>query len=156
MDFTNVISLLGLYYPEAPLKQFLGGLELSTVPRIPRDSANTYLQRRDLGIELIFTDERYLDNPQREYPEGAVVLEQVRVYGIPRDDASPFVGTLPHQLRFGLTRQEISAVLGEPVWYDEELASAGWDLPDHTVFASFDSDGHADVIAFQTPVDRDL
>lgn len=55
MDLSNVTELLGSFYLEAPLKQFLDALGPSEKPRLPRDSTTTFLHRYDLGIEITFT-----------------------------------------------------------------------------------------------------
>ncbi len=152
MNFSNVTQLLGAFYPEPQLKQFLDALGFHEKPRLPRDSTNAHLLRHDLGIEIIFTGERYLDQPMREYPEGALVFECISFYGAKDSDFSRFDGPLPHALEFGLTLKQLSSEFGQPAFFDEELALARWDLPQYAVFANFDHDGCSDVYSFQMPV----
>ncbi len=152
MDLSNVTELLGSFYQEAPLKQFLDALGLSEKPRLPRDSTTTVLHRYDLGIEITFTGERYLDQPIRDYPEGALVLTNLRFYGPGFRNFSSFDGTLPYRLEFGATLKQLASVFGEPAWFDAELAKARWDLPNHAAFAGFDEEGRSDLYGFQTPI----
>lgn len=155
MDLSNVTQLLGAFYPEAQLKQFLGLLGFSEKPQLPRDSTSTHLLRYDLGIEIILTGERYLDKPLRDYPEGALVLENISFYGAKSSEFSQFNGILPHGLQYGLTLKQLSAVFGEPAWFDEELAKARWDLAEYAVFVDFDKQGCSDGYGFQMPVSED-
>lgn len=153
--FSNVTSLLGAFYPEVSLKQFLDGLGFLGIPTLPRDSTSTYLLRHDLGIEITLTGERYLDNPSRVYPEGAIVLENVRFYGAENSSFTKFGDELPHSLQFGLTLKQLSGVLGDSIWFDEELAKARWDFEGYTMAADFDEHGCADVYSFQMPISED-
>ncbi len=152
MNLSNIVSILGAFYPEERLTHFLGEFGLSEKPKLPRDDTSTYLLRHDLGIELILTSERYLNNRSRSYPEGALVLESVGVYGAKDSTFARFDGMLPHSLQFGMTLEELSEKFGKPTRFDDELATARWDLSDHSVFADFDDDGRADIYSFQPPV----
>jgi hypothetical protein len=155
MDFSTITSLLGTFYPEESLKQFLEGLGFSEKPKLPRDSTSTYLLRHDLGVEITLTGERYLDNPTRSYPEGAIVLENVRFYSAKNSSFANFKGALPNALQFGLTLKELAAIFGEPAWFDEELAKARWDLSNHAMSADFNEQGRSDVYSFQVPIAED-
>lgn len=153
MNFSNVTPLLGSYYGEPALQSFLADLQISEAPKVPKGETTAFLNRADLGIELTFTDERYLDNPTRAYPEGALVLENIRFYGVQTPDFQVFTGTLPQGLKFGATMKQLGAELGEPDWFDEDLGKARWDRADHAVFVGLDEQGRSDVYALQTPVD---
>lgn len=152
MNFSEIIGLLGAYYPEARLVRFLGDLGFSEAPRLPRDSTSTYVIRHDLGVEVILTGERYLNNRIKRYPEGALVFENVCFYGNKNSDFACFDGLLPHALRFGFTLKDLSEKFGKPAKFDDDLAKARWDLSDHSFFADFDEDGGADIYSFQPRV----
>ncbi len=155
VDLSHIPALLGTWYPEPALKQLLDSLGMSEAPRLPKDSMSTHLIRHDLGVEITFTDERLLDYPQRAYPEGALVLKNIRFYGAKTADFSPFSGSLPHGLQFGATLAQLSALIGKPAWFDEDLAKARWDLPDLAVLANFNDNGQSNVYSFQPPVSDD-
>lgn len=155
MNLSNVTSLLGSYYPEAQLRKFLETLGFSEKPQLPKGSMSTHLIREDLGIEITLTGERYLDNPERTYPEGALVLKNIRFYGAGDPDYSPFYGILPHGLQFGSTLEQIYPLIGKPDWFDEDLAKARWKLSDHAVFANFNKNGQSRVYSFQMPISED-
>lgn len=155
MNLSDVTSLLGAYYPETQLVGFLAALGFSDEPRLPKDSMSTYLSRNDLGIEITLTGERYLDDPRRTYPEGALVLKNIRLYGADDPDFAAFVGILPIGLQFGATLEQLSSSIGKPDWFDEDLAKARWNLSDYAIFANFNDDGYSKSYSFQLPVSDD-
>ncbi|WP_343628426.1 hypothetical protein [Roseateles sp.] len=150
MDFSEIASRLGYYFGEREVSELVNALEIVEKPQLPKGDDTAYLVSEQRGVELTFVDERYLDAPPtREYPEGALVLNNVRFYGVAGSRFKRFDGELPHGLAFGQTLDELKAKLGATTWESSDSDRARWDQPDHLIFAGFDDQGRADVYALQ-------
>ncbi|KAI1695674.1 DNase CdiA [Ditylenchus destructor] len=97
--------------------ELVNALEIVEKPQLPKGDDTAYLVSEQRGVELTFVDERYLDAPPtREYPEGALVLNNVRFYGVAGSRFKRFDGELPHGLAFGQTLDQLKAKLGATTW----------------------------------------
>ncbi|MDI3722975.1 hypothetical protein QK353_13700 [Pseudomonas aeruginosa] len=75
------INFLGYYYGEEELNLLLNALAIAEAPVLPRGDTDTYLLKESAGIELTLSDAESLKFPERDYPDGALVLTNVRYYG---------------------------------------------------------------------------
>ncbi|WP_067065001.1 hypothetical protein [Roseateles chitosanitabidus] len=156
MDLSHTIALLGSYHGEPAIAELLTLLGIDAAPRLKRGDSSAFLLKRELGVELTFVRERDLDvPPAREYPEGALVLDNVRFYGPGLKTFQAFGGRMPDGLAFGRTLDDLRGVFGEPAWHCSDLNRARWDREGHAVFAGFDDTGRSDVLAVQLPVEPD-
>lgn len=110
----NYSEKIGLYYGEPLLADLLSQLNISEKPKLERGDDTAYVSNHALGVELTFKDEHALNQPRREYPEGALVLSNMRFYGVPTEGFSVFRGALPRGIQFGATRQQVISAFGTP------------------------------------------
>lgn len=122
-------------------------------PKIPKGDVDAYVKNHDEGVELTFTDERALDvKAGREYPEGALVLSNIRFYGAPTNDFKIFNGILPMSLSFGDIKEKLLEKLMSPAWLNSKQSSMRWDFEGYCLFCDFDADQKLDTICIQLPL----
>jgi len=154
MNGDDFIKLLGLTSYDPEVKALLAQCGIRKEPKIPRGDETDVIGVPKLGLEITFRDERYLDVKSAKYPDGALVLSNVRMYGDWSPDFKPFTGTLPHGLTFEVKPPQASKKLGrKPAWEDDDKRHVRWDFPNHCVFLRFASDGKLGEVAVQLPLE---
>jgi hypothetical protein len=151
---TDYLRVLGTYWDEQPLRDFLLSLGISDTPRLRRDNWTGFLQNHKLGIELTFKHEDWLDVALRDYPREALVLANIRFYGTNKGLFRRFEGQLPLGVRFGASREALIETLG-PV--DSEVAdirSLRWDRETYCLFATLSESGTLIQFSLQLPLKR--
>lgn len=128
-DYT---SLLGLYFGEKALTDFLLSVGITKRPKIPRDDTSTIVEGKSSGLELTFEEEEFLETPLRDYPDGAMVLTSIRFNGTRTDECEISPLELPHGLKFGMNREAILQLLGTPQLVDDELDMFRWDFAEQS------------------------
>lgn len=143
---------LGLYFGESSLNDFLDTLRISEAPKLERGDSSAYLSQPEEGIELCLTLESSLDAPLREYPEDALVLDNIRLFGSTDDDHARYSGKLPLELEFNRKSREIYSALGKPNWERSDQQLARWDLNGYCVFCEFNENHELIEVSVQLPV----
>ena len=146
------ISVLGKYFGEAEITSFLTGLEITDKPKLKRGDVTTHLSNNSLGVELTFRAADALRVSTRDYPDGALVLSNVSLYGDQSDDFQPFVGPLPLGVVFGDSKSALLSKLGVPTRDNEELRLMRWDFQGYCAFAKLSESGVLRVFGIQLPV----
>jgi hypothetical protein len=152
MSDHKFISVLGKYFGEAELTSFLAEFEITDKPKLKRGDSTTYLTKEARGIELTFDDVEALDVSTREYPDGALVLSNVRFYGAQIGSYQPFVGQLPLGVIFGDSKSALLSKIGVPAEDDEDLRLLRWDFQGFCVFAKLSKSGDLRIFGVQLPV----
>ena len=151
-DDIDFISALGLFWPELDLKRLLASLAIMDEPPPLVDSYSCFASNPELGIELTFKNADLLKVRFRDYPKRARVLHNIRFYGQATPDFSPYRGTLPFGLQFGMSRQSVVDLLGPPSWFSDDIGSMRWDAERHCLFADLSKDSEVERVSVQTPV----
>jgi hypothetical protein len=149
---TDFVSVLGTYWDEAPLRALLTSLGISGAPRVDRGDKSGFLQADALGIELTFYREEAIKVKLRDYPEGALVLYNVRFYGEKSGTRQPYGDALPFGLRFGASRDSLIQDLGPPDWDGPHIPAMRWDTERYSLFANLRGDGTLASLSVQLPV----
>ncbi|AHB57783.1 TPA: hypothetical protein ACRND3_006471 [Pseudomonas aeruginosa] len=135
------INFLGYYYGEEELNLLLNALAIAEVPVLPRGDTDTYLLKESAGIELTLSDAESLKFSERDYPDGALVLTNVRYYGKKIGEFSIFQGALPYGIKFGQTKPDLISLLGEPEWKNPDESRLRWVRGSHRIHVTLDNDG---------------
>ncbi|MGU2288611.1 hypothetical protein ACSEQ4_06625 [Pseudomonas aeruginosa] len=145
-------KFLGYYYGEEKLDILLKDLSIDEIPVLPRGDTDAYLLKEADGIELTLSDSESLRFPERDYPDGALVLASVRFYGKEIGDFSVFQGVLPYEIKFGQKKDELISLLGEPEWRSPDESRLRWVRGNHRVHITLDNDGKAIIVAAELPI----
>ena len=150
----DVVSPLGRRVGEPALRNLLASLNITDVPTIEAADTSGFLQSYRRGVELTFTWSDSLKVPLHDYPDGVIVLSNIRFYGAPTSKRHKFRGRLPFGLRFGQTHDDLIAKLGPPDINNSEMRHMRWDRDRYCLFAEFSKAGELNRVALQTPVVR--
>ncbi|KWE61024.1 hypothetical protein WL76_02755 [Burkholderia ubonensis] len=148
----DLMSPLGHYFGEPEIAEFLSNLGIADVPKLKRGDSTAIVANEALGVEVTFRDSDALDVKAREYPEGALVLSNVRFYGIKTGDFAPYVGDLPLGVLFGSTKQALIDRLGVPARDNLALRQVRWDFDAYCVFAKFGEKEGMVIFSVQLPI----
>lgn len=154
MDISTVAQTLGAYFGEEPINNLLRELAVEGSPKLLKGEDTTFLHKSENGLELTLTGERFLTAPLREYPEGAVVLTNIRFYGEGVDGFKAYTGKLPYDLKFGENLTDLTNALGHPGWVSPNGRRFRWDQNGHAVFATLGADARLQMLAIQLPVKK--
>jgi hypothetical protein len=78
MNIDILQDAIGSYFGEESLALFLDSIAVGGTPKLLKGDDTTFLQNAENGLELTFADERFMAVKRRTYPEGALVLTNVR------------------------------------------------------------------------------
>ncbi|WP_431103438.1 hypothetical protein [Roseateles noduli] len=156
MNIDTLLRALGSYFGEASLALFLHSVAVDGAPELPEGDDTTFLKKAEAGLELTFTGEQFMTVKLRKYPEGALVLTNVRFYGAGAgaEDFCPYTGELPYGLDFSATLDDLMKVLGAPGWKGPNGHRFRWDRDGHALFATLGAGGELQILAVQLPVKR--
>lgn len=149
MDYSQV---LGLYFGEPELATWLQEQEIKGTPVLPRGDFDAYLSKATAGIELIFTDSEAVTSPERNYPDGALVLSNISFYGEATDDFSVFTGKLPSGISFDLTSSDLIDKLGTPEWKSPRGNRIRWDMGRYRLHVTLGADNCASIVSVGLPI----
>lgn len=154
MNISTLTQAIGSFFGEEPVRQFLDALAVEGAPKLPKGEDTTFLKKSENGLELTFAGERFMTGKTRQYPEGALVLTNVRFYGAGVDDFDAYTGELPYGLNFGATLDDLTKALGTPGWKSPNGQRFRWDQSGHAVFATLGEDAKLQILAVQLPVKK--
>ena len=147
----NYISLLGQYFGQPVINTWLTQIEISATPRLKRGDDTAYLSNNSLGIELTFVDSESLTQRQWDYPDGALVLLNIRFYGLNTDDFSVYQGELPFGISFKDKKSDLVAKFGEPNWVNSPGTKLRWDISGCWLLASLNDSDEVEIVSLQLP-----
>lgn len=146
-------KLIGLYFGEPELMAWLQALGITKVPKLKRGDDTCHLSQPSLGIELTFRDSETLQNSNRSYPDGSLVLSNIRFYGLTTDEFSSYAGELPFDITFGSKKADLIAAHGEPNWSGTfPLNKLRWNKGRLWLLVSFNNLDRAEIVALQHPM----
>src|SRR5690606_14543460 len=97
---------------------FLTGLSLED------DDFDAYVEKRELGLCLLFTDEaKFLGLANQPIGQGKLYFSTVFFYSEGKDNYNQYKSDLPFGLSFNDTRQDVLMKLGQQSW--QRLAKDG-------------------------------
>lgn len=140
MENLDYFKILDLYFGEPALKNFLDAVKITKAPKIPRDETSVIVENKTTGIEVTFDDEEFIDFPPRDYPDGALVLTGIIFNGFSSGTSAAFSSTLPKGLKFGMSREDATRLLGPPKYFDAEMDITHWNYDDKRLFIDFTDD----------------
>ncbi|MBK5012968.1 hypothetical protein IAE33_004828 [Pseudomonas sp. S60] len=143
---------LGIYYGEAKLGDLLKSLNIYEQPILARGETDTYLSKETAGIELTFSDSETLKSPERDYPDGALVLVNIRYYGKQIGQFSIYQGVLPYGIKFGLKKAALLTLLGEPEWKNPQESRLRWIRENHRVHVTLSHNEEVAVVSVGLPL----
>jgi hypothetical protein len=147
----DVIAALGRTLGERELRDLLAALRIEAEPVVKRGDFTAYLHNRKLGVELTFVYAEALDVRLRDYPPGALVLDNICLYGPGYSTHASFAGDLPFGLHFGDTPAALIAKFGPPDANGTDIAPMRWDTARYALFARLGDDGTLTQLSLQTP-----
>lgn len=164
MSILNYVKFLGNYYGEQQFNDLLLGFGISKPPKIDRGDITTYLSAKKIGVEFCFRDEKYINNPQKSFPEGALVVSNIRFYGFGVTGYGSYQGAIFSDVTLKSQKKEIIELIGlpnapkfsetgEPL-PGENASVFRWDRSDHCLFFAFSKDGAIRNVAIQLPLDQ--
>jgi hypothetical protein len=149
----DFISALGRYWGEPEVRDLLASLQIPD-KLLPLNDYAMYLHNHRIGIELTFQEASWLKVRLRDYPPGALILRNIRMYGEKFRSFAPYPGELPFGLRFGESRQSVIEKLGPPDSEIEHLGLMRWDRDRYSLFAMLSPTQTLITVSVQTPVVR--
>jgi hypothetical protein len=164
MEFFDHVKFLGMYWGEPGMQPLVDTLKISKPPKIAKGDRTGHLLFKKLGLELTFKDERFVKIPNKVFPEGSVVLCNIRFYLTDEDAYKPYAGALPTCISPNATKVEVLQGLGIPnfpkyspagkLLPDEDDWKMRWDKNSFVIFCTFNDEGTATDIALQLPLDQ--
>ncbi|WP_449432743.1 hypothetical protein [Pseudomonas putida] len=143
---------LGSYYGENKLDSLLTTFKINETPILLHGDTDTYLSKEIEGIELTLSDSASLTSQERDYPDGALVLVNIRYYGKQIGEFSIYQGSLPYGIKFGLTKAELISLLGEPEWKNPEESRLRWIRGNHRVHVTLNKSGETVIVSVGLPL----
>jgi hypothetical protein len=124
----------------------LDHFSIEGAPKLKKGEDTAYLSNPDRGVELTFVDAESLDDASR-YPDGALVLANIRFYGIPGHAFSPYGGDLPDGLQFGEAKDELLQRLGTPSWVGMNGTKLRWDNNHVRLIVSLNESNKVEIVS---------
>ena len=143
---------LGFYYGEDKLENLLKSFNISEQPTLPRGETDAYLLKEASGIELTFSDSESLNSPERNYPDGALVLVNIRYYGRKIGKFSIYQGALPYGIKFNLKKPVLLTLLGEPEWKNPEESRLRWIRENHRIHVTLSQNEEVAIVSVGLPL----
>ena len=164
MTIFDYVPYLGLSYGEAALQPLLFQLRITTAPKLAKNDEDTHLSAKSLGIEICFTDERFVNIPGKQFPEGALVVSNITFYGEGHPGYSVYSGSIFPGITLASTKADVLRTFGIPnspiysdtgeLLPDEDDWNMRWDRTDHCFFFTFTDEGEISDMAIQLPLDQ--
>lgn len=147
----NYRDLLGKYFGEAELSAWLESVGIAGQAEIEGGDQNAFLSNEKAGIECTLSDSAQMESAARDYPDGALVLINIRFYGEPTDDFSAYTGPLPDGFDFGESEAELKARWGEPEWRNPKGNRMRWLIDGKINHVTLNAQGGAKILALGMP-----
>jgi len=121
--------LVGLPITNKKIQDFLSTLNLPRHIEIEPGDDQVFVCEHNLGIELIFEDEKNIRKRLHNYKDGELVLSCIRFYANHDGDMHPYTGKLPSGITNSMQEEDIKKILGEPSFQNSDLGTMRWDTP---------------------------
>jgi hypothetical protein len=164
MTILDYVKYLGLYHGEEALQPLLSQLGLAKAPKLAKGDITTHLSAKALGVELCFRDERFVKIPDKQFPEGALVLSNITFYGEGHSGYKTYADVIFPGITWGSTKPEVLRAFGIPnapsfsttgeLLPGEDDWNMRWDRADHCLFFTFTDEGQISDAAIQLPLDQ--
>ncbi len=134
MRTDELLALLGRAVSDKELTGCFSKNSINVSKEIKLESGDysTYLERKNDGYSLVFTDEgMFLNKPKQPFGEGPLYFSGVFFYAEGKNEYSQYKEDIPYKVEFSDTREELLKKLGEPSWQrkrnDGVIAADRWD-----------------------------
>lgn len=141
VNLVKLLSLIGKSERDREVKAMMGELGISQpLLRPHRGETQINFEVKNLPLEICFMVGDQLPVPQSDWAEGELVLDSVFVMPSPSEIDDRIVRTLPFGLNQKMSRKEVRAKLGAPLWTSPVLPNDRWVLNDFRVLVCFTED----------------
>ncbi len=137
MRTDELLALLGRPATDKELTGYFSknGINITQEVKLKAGDYSTYLERKEDGYSLVFTDEgMFLNKPKQQFGEGSLYFSGVFFYAEGKDGYSQYQEDILHKIMFSDTRGDLLKKLGEPSWQrkrrDGAIAADRWDQLD--------------------------
>lgn len=137
MRTNELLGFLGKPVTDKELIDYFSknNIDISTEVKLEADDYSTYLERKNDGYSLVFTDEgMFLNKPEQTFGEGALYFSGVFLYAEGKNGYSEYQEYIPYKIKFLDSRDDILKKMGEPSWKrkkkDGTIAADRWDKLD--------------------------
>lgn len=164
MKLFDCVNFLGMYWNEPELQPLLDEFAVNKPPKIAKGETDGRLLLKKSGVELIFTDERSVKVPNKNFPEGAMVLSNITFYLTATNGYKVYSGHLPDGIKPNVTKNEVLNAFGLPnnlkysptgqLLPDQDDWIMRWDKQGFVIFFTFTDEGIATDLALQLPLDQ--
>lgn len=134
MDINEILAYLGRASSDQELANvFFGvGVDLALELRLPSGEYRAYIERPELGVSFVFTDEAvFLGENNQSVGVGGLYFTGIFLYADGKEQYAQFSGHIPKGLSFTVDRDGVIKNLGEPSWCrkrsDGSVAADRWD-----------------------------
>jgi hypothetical protein len=121
------------------------------------DDFRTYIERKALGVCLIFSDEAmFLAKGDQAIGTGPLYFSGFFLYSEGKDGYAQFSGPLPYNLKFSDTSTEAKAKLGQPEWNrissKNFVKAERWDVSiDRQLHLTYNDGGTIELLTYFVP-----
>ena len=146
MDSNALVTALGKKFDDKSVQAIVRELKIKKIPKAKPKESEDYLEAKDAGIQLAFTDADYLEGRKvARYGNADMILTRITVYAA---DGEPgykaFRGTLPGGASISDTLEQVLSKLGPPtkVYEDEGVVyTRSWKMDSFLMTFSYDEQG---------------
>lgn len=147
-DYTE---FLAKPYSDENLSAWMKEAGIQEQPKLDRGETSAFISNKPNGIELTFEDADSV-NVQKEYPEGTLLLTNIRFYGVQTDDFSEFDGALPFGVEFGQLKSQILSRLPPPDWTSSNGKQVQWESNNYWFRCIFNDDDRLEISSIECPM----
>jgi hypothetical protein len=156
MDSNTLIAALGKKFNDKTLQTIVRELKIKKIPKAKPKESEDYLESKDAGIQLGFTDGDYLEGRKvARYGKADMILTRFTVYA---PDGEPgykaFRGTLPGGVSVQDTVEQLISKLGPPteVYEDDGVVyTRSWKTDKYWMTYSYDQHGNVTYVQLVLP-----
>lgn len=134
MRIDELLKFLGKPITDKELIEYFSknDIDIFTEVKLEAGEYSTYLERKNDGYSLVFTDEgMFLNKPEQTFGEGKIYFSGVFLYAEGKNGYSQSQGYIPYTINFLDSRDDILKKMGAPSWTrkkkDGTIAADRWD-----------------------------
>jgi len=156
VDGSTLVSLMGLQFDSPEIANALAQLRFAGKLARDKGDPEAYATCADAGVELLFHDQAYVEGKKkRSYGEGPFILTSVFFFDGSDGEHARYAGELPGGIRFAMSLEDVTALLGAPEWRNEAVNRYRWPLGKlKLILRSSDDRRSFDECSVQTPLNR--
>ena len=150
LDINFIRQTLGKYYDQPDVDTLLSNFEIKEKLKLKKGEVDAYLSSKKHGIEITFSIESSLkERTQTTYPDGALVITNIRFYGVSTSDFDVYQGVLPSGIFFRNSKKELESTLGTSSWRNPILNSYRWKNSEYQLMAVLNDEEELEICSIQ-------